>query len=326
MAADPLPQPPKRGRKKKRPPDKPKITVSITAFADDLCFYITGGPIADLQVKAQEVMDKASAWAQTKGMRFSSAKTVPVIFSRTKYDTPNNIILNGVPLEYGKVVKYLGVYIDHKLLWNEHVNIKIKMAKKLLMNIVRVCHPTWGISPWAANYYWKSCIRPMLTYGCLVWHRVCRYKHTQKKFKSFQRMALKMMGPLRHSTPTRGLEIINYCRPLELECRRIAAEAYIRTQGKEKVSPAEMQTTKVTQKGHRQFCQEFLQEINYPLIDKEIDTCPRKWSWNRKFEVDRTNLTKGDKYGLPTYDTRIQVYGGATLHQMGITATLMALT
>ena len=129
-------------------------------------------------------------------------------------------------------------------------------------------------------------------------------------------MALKMMGPLRHSTPTRGLEIINYCRPLELECRRIAAEAYIRTQGKEKVSPAEMYTTKVTQKGHRQFCQEFLQEINYPLIDREIDTSIRKWTWSRKFEVDRTNLNHGEKYGLPIYDTRIQIYGGATIHHL----------
>ena len=114
------PQRASRRRKKKRPPDKPKITVSTTAFADDLCFYITGGDLADLQVKAQEVMDKASAWAQTTGMRFSSTKTVPVIFTRTKYTKPKNIILNGDPLEYGHLVKYLGVYIDSKLLWNEH--------------------------------------------------------------------------------------------------------------------------------------------------------------------------------------------------------------
>ena len=79
------------------------------------------------------------------------------------------------------------------------------------------------------------------------------------------------MGPLRRSTPTRGLEIINYCRPIELECRRLAAEAYIRTQGREKIPANQIYTNKPTQKGHRQLCQEYLREIQFPLIDKEGD-------------------------------------------------------
>ena len=95
-------------------------------------------------------MDKASAWSRTKGMRFSSTKTETIIFSRTKYKTPRKIVLHGVPLAYTDVVKYLGVYIDAKLLWTDHVNIKLKKAKKALMAIVRVCHPTWG-SPRAAQ-------------------------------------------------------------------------------------------------------------------------------------------------------------------------------
>ena len=134
----------RRTRRKKRPPDKQKITVSTTAFADDLCFYISGGPLPELQQKAQEVMDKASAWAQTKGMRFSSSKTVPVIFARGKYDKPNNIILNGVPLEYGKVVKYLGVYIDSQLLWTEHVKIKIKKSQKTFDEYCKSLPPHMG--------------------------------------------------------------------------------------------------------------------------------------------------------------------------------------
>ena len=68
---------------------------------------------------------------------------MPVIFSRVKYEAPPPIILNGVPLDYGNIVKYLGVYIDSKLLWKEHIKIKLKKAKKLLMNIVRVCHPRY---------------------------------------------------------------------------------------------------------------------------------------------------------------------------------------
>ena len=176
------------------------------------------------------------------------------------------------------------------------------------MNIARVCHPTWGISPWAAVYYWKCCILPMFTYGCLVWHRVCRNKTVQNELKKFQRLALKLMGPLRRSTPTRGLEILSYCRPIELECRRIAAEAYIRTQGKEKIPSAFIHTRKTSQVGHRQLCQEYLREIQFPLINKSLDQCTRKWHWVKKYQVDHTNM------GQPKYDSFIQIYGGYNLH------------
>ena len=241
-------------------------------------------------------------------MRFSSSKTVPIIFARGKYDKPARIILNGVPLEYGKVVKYLGVYIDSQLLWTEHVKIKIKKAKKLLMNKSRVCHPTWGISPWAAIYYWKCCILPMFTFGCLVWHKVYRNKTVQDDLKRFQRLALKLMGPLRKSTPTRGLEILSYCRPIELECRWLAAQAYIRTQGMEKIPNDLMYTRKTTKVGHRQLCQEYLREVQYPFINTPLDQCTRKWHWNKKYQVDFSNK------GQPKYDSFIQIYGGHHLH------------
>ena len=139
-------------------------------------------------------MDKAAAWSHTKGMRFSSTKTEAIIFSRLKYKKPKSILLNGTPLEYTKLVKYLGVYIDSKLYWNDHVDIKIKKAKKAMMACVRVCHPKSGVPPLCASYYWKSCILPMFTYGCLVWHSACPKITIQRKLKSFQRLALKMQS------------------------------------------------------------------------------------------------------------------------------------
>ena len=286
-----------------------QVTVSTTAFADDLCFYIAGGNTAALHQKAQIVMDKASAWSKSKGMKFSSSKTMPVIFSRLKYKQPPPLVLNGVPLKYGHLAKYLGVYIDSKLTWRDHVDIKLKKAKKFLMTVARLCHPTWGVSPTAAAYYWKQCILPMFTYGCIVWHKVCRFKGVQKELKKFQRLALKMMGPLRHSTPTRGLEVINYFRPIELEVRRLAAEAYIRTNGRDLVPPAALKTTNQSLMSHRQYCHDFLRSLNYPFLDHKSDVCIRKWMWKKAYQVDLESTVKGtDGYGKPKCDAYVHVY------------------
>ena len=132
-------------------------------------------------------------------------------------------------MDYEGIVKYLGVYLDKGLLWKDHINIKLKKAKKRLFQIVKVCRATWGLPPSAVLYYYQCCIVPLLTWGCLVWARACRYKTVQNELKKFQRQALKIMGPIRRSTPTRGLEIMNYCRPLELEIRKISAEVFLRT-------------------------------------------------------------------------------------------------
>ena len=302
-------------RKTKNTP-KPAVrtTVTTTAFADDLCFYISGGTTKDLQKKAQYVMDKAAAWSHTKGMRFSSSKTETIIFSRVKYKKPKSIILNGTPLEYTKLVKYLGVYIDSKLYWNDHVDIKIKKAKKAMMACVRVCHPKSGVPPLCASYYWKSCILPMFTYGCLVWHPACRKITIQKKLKSFQRLALKMMGPLRRSTPTRGLEIINYIRPIELETRKIAAEAYLRTIGQEKIHASRMKTNKITQIGHRQWCYDFLKSIGFPYLDQQFDDRIRKWIWKKRYDVEFDNTIPGSKnYGRPADGLDLHIYTDGSL-------------
>lgn len=259
-------------------------------------------------------MTKASAWSNSKGMRFSSTKTEAVIFSRTKYKKPNSILLNGVPLSYSHLVKYLGVYIDSKLLWQDHVDIKLKKAKKALMAVVRVCHPTWGVTPIRAAYYWKCCIRPMFTYGCLVWHRACRYVGVQDKLKSFQRLALKIMGPIRRSTPTRGLEVINYIRPLELEIRQLAAEAYLRTMGQERISATRLHTNKITQKGHRQWCLEFLQGLNFPFLNYTFDNCVRKWCWRKRYDVDFESMSQSHEfYGKPRMDTPVHLYTDGSL-------------
>ena len=147
------------------------------------------------------------------------------------------------------------------------------------MSIFRVAKGTWGLSPCIIAYYYKCCIVPLLTWGCMVLGRTCKYKTIQNKLKSFQRQALKIMGPLRPSTPTRGLEIMNYIRPLELEIRKLSAEAYLRTQSTNKIDEKDIYTKQITQKGHRQWCKDYLQIIGYPYLETPMDVCICKWMW-----------------------------------------------
>ena len=152
-----------------------------------------------------------------------------IITRKKEYIKPPNIKLNGHDLKYVHQILYLGLWVDCKLSWKYHVTEKLKSCKKLLMAFTNVTGKTWGMAPWSARYYYITMVKAAFCYLSLIWHQVCRLSTIQQKLKSFQRLAMRVMGPIWRGTPTRGLEVICGIRPLELEMRRLAAEAYVRT-------------------------------------------------------------------------------------------------
>ena len=150
-----------------------------------------------------------------------------------------------------------------------------------------MCSKNWGLTPWAVNYFYKAIVRPQLTYGCLIWGHICRFTWAQNKLRSFQRLALKHMGGVYKSSPSLALEVMTYTRPLELQVRLQAAEAYLRTMPHEIIPPQQMWTNIPSHKGHRQWAVEFLTFIGCDF-DGTIgtDRLPSRLIWDRNFNID----------------------------------------
>ena len=165
-------------------------------------------------------------------------------------------------------------------------------------------------------YAYKGMSRPQLTYGCLVWGQIARHDYVQKKLYSFQRLALKAMGPMRKGTPQRGLEVLTYTRPLELEIRKLAAEAAIRTKRYDPM-PNQLYSNIDCRKGHRQWSEEFLHNIGFKYYDLELDEGDTKYNWNRNFQIDLQSMEKGKFYGLPRLDAKIQIWTDGSLRSGG---------
>ena len=96
------------------------------------------------------------------------------------------------------------------------------------------------LKPSAALWVYKAVARAMLTHGCLIWHQLCDSIEIRDKLRSFQRRGLLNLGFFRKSTPTAGLELITYTKPLPLYIKEKAALSYLRTRGFEKFSDDQM--------------------------------------------------------------------------------------
>ena len=89
------------------------------------------------------------------------------------------------------------------------------------------------------------------------------------------------------SCPTRGMEVLNYLRPLELELRKVAGEAYIRTKKFEKIPLNAAYSTFDRKKGHRQWCEELFSSLNFELWKEPLDAAENAtYFWDNKFIID----------------------------------------
>ena len=147
----------------------------------------------------------------------------------------------------------------------------------------------WGASPRAVQYAYKGIIRAGLNYNSLAWASACRFKGVMAELRKLQRLALKCMGPMRHSTPTRGLELLTHTRPLELEIRKSAAEAALRTREHAIYPFNDIYSNIDARKGHRQWSEEFLYGIGCQYADSQFDEGHRTRFWTTKFIIDEAN-------------------------------------
>jgi len=105
-------------------------------------------------------------------------------------------------------VKYLGVIVDSRLTWREHVDVKMRKAQNLLWACRKASGVTWGLGPRVVHRLYVSIIRPSVTFASLVWWPGCQTASAKKKLSRVQRLAcLGITGAVR-TTPTNAVEAL----------------------------------------------------------------------------------------------------------------------
>ena len=177
--------------------------INTEGYADDCVLIISGNNPLRMRNKLQLAVIRAQEWASRQGLEFSATKTQVVLFTRKQeksYKLPPKIKLGNKEVNFSKVTRHLGVWIDSKLSFNHHLDLKIKKCKWVLNRITSAMGKFWGISPQMAIWAWKGIVRPMLTFGSLVWAKVCRVKGNVERLQTLQRLALKTMTYFRPTT------------------------------------------------------------------------------------------------------------------------------
>jgi hypothetical protein len=89
-------------------------------FADDVNICVSADSMSELQYTLTTHINKFNSWCTRNHLILNIEKTVCIKFSNPEI-TPN-LKINSIAIKNVTATKFLGIYIDQKLCWSEHIN------------------------------------------------------------------------------------------------------------------------------------------------------------------------------------------------------------
>jgi hypothetical protein len=86
----------------------------------------------------------------------------------------------GKELKYSNDMKYLGITLNKRLSFTNHLNEKMRKVGYLQNKINQIIGQEWGLTPARAHWVHTAIIRPKITYASIVWANVLNKTQIEK--------------------------------------------------------------------------------------------------------------------------------------------------
>lgn len=207
----------------------PYTGIKAVAYADDIVILASGIDLNTLSDNTTSALNRMRKWAEQKGLGVNPSKTEIVLFTKKykipSFDPPK---IGDTALQIGKKAKYLGLTLDSKLLWRENIIERTRKANCALYACKKMLGTRWGLTPRLAYWTYTAIVRPILTYGALVWWHSLEKRTYREHIEKVQRTAcISVTGALR-STPTEALFAMLNLPHLNLYSKNVAWKSAIR--------------------------------------------------------------------------------------------------
>ena len=196
----------------------------VQAFADDVTLLLVGLDPGILRDIAQQLLKLMDRWCKRKGLTINPVKTEAIMFTKKRKWRMEALELNGVRIPLKREVKYLGVIIDDKLTWGAHCTKKMRTCANVMLSCRRAVGRTWGLKPKVMRWIYTAIVRPMISYGALVWLPAIIRQGRVKQLEQIQRMGCCMITSAFRTTPTVALEKLLGLLPMDIYVATVALE------------------------------------------------------------------------------------------------------
>ena len=140
----------------------------IVLFADDTNILVSGENINNLQYKLNNIMNEMQTWFTQNSLVVNVEKTLAMSFRTTKNKKPllPHVIFEGRDIPYSTETRFLGIYINENMKWNNHIK---HLSSKLNTSYYVISSLKNGMSPCVLRIMYFACVRVHLRYGLTLW-------------------------------------------------------------------------------------------------------------------------------------------------------------
>src|ERR1700733_9640988 len=142
--------------------------LEFVLFADDSNVFLSHKNYCELFALVNEELPKISDWFKANTLSLNLNKTNYILFTSNRNkvtETPENLIIDSTIILCVSTVKFLGVFLDQHLTWNEHIH---QITKKIAKNIGVIKRISYLLSSQILLSLYYTMIYPYLTYCNIV--------------------------------------------------------------------------------------------------------------------------------------------------------------
>ena len=99
-----------------------------------------------------------------------------------------HIYLSCKKLDQVDKIRYLGIVLDKRFTFNEHITYTLEKCTTLVNSLYRTAKINWGLNHKALTTIYKGAILPLLSYGAPIWSNALAKNYNLRKLKRVQRL------------------------------------------------------------------------------------------------------------------------------------------
>ena len=146
--------------------------VYCTLYVDDFAIYAASKKERHTERLLQTTINRLEQWTKERGMKFSQEKTVAIKFSKRRRGPIPRINLYRTPINIVESTRYLGLVIDSRLSWKQHVEYLRTNCIPAMNLLKHLSHLSWGADRKTLLKLYTSLVKSKLDYGCQIYSRV----------------------------------------------------------------------------------------------------------------------------------------------------------
>lgn len=164
--------------------------VILATFADDTALLSSHQNPTEASTQLQTSLNILETWLRKWRIKVNEEKSVHITFT-LRHTTSPDVILNGKVIPNKDTVRYLGIHLDKRLTWRDHITKKRKELDIKIKTMYWLLGFKSNLSLNSKLLLYKTAIVPIWTYGIMLWG--CAKKSNVNIIQRFQSKVLRLM-------------------------------------------------------------------------------------------------------------------------------------